>query len=81
MSEIVDLLSEYQAIDDKDSLYARVLKSVIVDREIKLRRELERQIEASTRDRGYLARMRHFTRYAPLELLAEMYGPLRHPAP
>lgn len=48
MSEIVDLINEYEAIQDKESLYARVLMSFIADREVRVRYDVERQIEATT---------------------------------
>lgn len=47
MNEIVDLINEYEAIQDKESLYARVLMSVIADRKARARYDLDRQIEAT----------------------------------
>ncbi|RDK00786.1 hypothetical protein [Paraburkholderia lacunae] len=73
MNEIVDLLDEYEAILDKDSLYARVLMSFIVEREVRVRHDLERRIEATTIDRKQFARLRHFARTAPLGCLAKLY--------
>ena len=50
MSEIADLLNEYQAIPDKQSLYARVLMSFIAAREVRIPHDEERQIGATTTD-------------------------------
>src|SRR5260370_17238372 len=73
MDEIVDLMNEYLAIADKASLYARVLMSFITERERLVRQELGRQIDATTRDREYRARLRQFARTAPLERLLALY--------
>ncbi|MFT0174691.1 hypothetical protein [Paraburkholderia mimosarum] len=73
MDEIVDLVNEYRAIADKESLYARVLMSFIAEREQRMRQELERQIVATTRDREHRARLRHFARTASLERLVALY--------
>ncbi|MFM0069043.1 hypothetical protein [Paraburkholderia aspalathi] len=73
MNELVDLMNEYMVIADKGSLYARVLMSFIAEREQRVRHELERQIEATTRDREYRARLMHFARNAPLERLVALY--------
>lgn len=73
MNEIVDLMNEYMAITDKESLYARVLMSFIAEREQQIRQELERQIVASTRDREHCARLRHFARTVSLERLVVLY--------
>jgi hypothetical protein len=56
MDELADLMNEYMAIADKASLYARVLMSIIAEREQRMRDELERQIKATARDREYRAR-------------------------
>ncbi|MFP3564963.1 hypothetical protein [Paraburkholderia sp. SIMBA_030] len=73
MNEIVDLLNEYMAIPDRESLYARVLMSFIAEREPCVRHDLERQIEATTSDQGHREQLQHFARTAPLERLAELY--------
>lgn len=73
MDELVDLVNEYMAIADKASLYARVLMSFIAEREQRVRHELERQIEATIRDREYRARLKRFARTAPLERLVALY--------
>ncbi|WP_434113537.1 hypothetical protein [Paraburkholderia caffeinilytica] len=73
MNELVDLMNEYMVISDKESLYARVLMSFIAEREQRVRQELERQIEATTRDREYRAQLRRFARTAPLERLVALY--------
>ncbi|MFM0514977.1 hypothetical protein [Paraburkholderia sp. RL17-373-BIF-A] len=73
MDEIVDLMNKYRLIADKESLYARVLMSFIVEREQRMRQELERQVAATTRDREHCARLRHLARTAPLERLVALY--------
>ena len=77
MNELVDLMNEYMSIADKDSLYARVLKSVITEREQCVRQELEGQIEATIRDREHRTRMRRFAQTAPLERFLALYAPQR----
>lgn len=77
MDELVKLVAEYDAIADRDSLYARVLMSVIRDREAMVRNELERQLDVTIRNREHRARLRHFARTAPLERLVSMYAPNR----
>jgi len=52
MDELVDLMNEYAAIDDKDSLYARVLASFIAGHEARMRCESERKAEAASGERG-----------------------------
>jgi len=69
MKELVDLLNEYRAIADKESLYARVLMSFITERELRVRDELEKQIEAANVARESRERLRHLARTAPLERL------------
>ncbi|GGC46018.1 hypothetical protein [Paraburkholderia caffeinilytica] len=49
MNEIVDLMTEYEAIQDKESLYARVLMSIIADRKVRAQHDLDRQIDETTR--------------------------------
>lgn len=73
MDELIDLMNEYREIADKESLYARVLMSVITEREVRVRQELARQIEATTLNREHRARLRRFTRGAPLERLLALY--------
>lgn len=51
MNELVGLMNEYVSIADKDSLSVRVLMTFIAERERRVRRELERQIEATMRSR------------------------------
>lgn len=50
MNEIADLLNEYKAIPDKQSLYARVLMSYIAEHEARVKHDEERQLEATTAD-------------------------------
>ncbi|RKR31634.1 hypothetical protein [Paraburkholderia sp. BL17N1] len=73
MNEIVDLINEYEAIQDKESLYARVLMAFIADREVRTRHTLDRQIEATTRDGGQLVQLRHLAQTAPIEYLTKLY--------
>ncbi|TFE36426.1 hypothetical protein E2553_42455 [Paraburkholderia dipogonis] len=69
MNEIVDLINEYEAIQNKESLYARVLMSFIADREVRTRHTLDRQIEVTTRDGGQLVRLKHLAQTATIEHL------------
>jgi hypothetical protein len=73
MDELVDLMNEYMAIADKESLYARVLMSFIVERKQRVRYELERQIDATAGGREYHTRLRRFARTAALERLVTLY--------
>ena len=73
MDELVELMKEYAAIADKDSLYARVLMSFIRERDGLVRRELERQLAGTIKDREHRARVRNFAMTAPLERLVSMY--------
>jgi hypothetical protein len=73
MDEIINLMNEYMAIADKESLYARVLRSFIAEREQRMRKELERRLGATTRDPEHGARLRLFARTAPLERIVALY--------
>jgi hypothetical protein len=74
---MIELVTEYASISDKGSLYARVLMSLIKDREEIVRRELERQAGTTIKDREHRARARIFARTAPLERLLSMYADSR----
>jgi hypothetical protein len=80
MNEIIHLLNEYSAIPDKESLYARVLKSFIDHREKCLRDELHNKVSSSISDPQCRAILQSVALFEPLERLVKLYRLVSHRA-
>lgn len=73
MENIAELMSEYAAISDRESLYARVLMSFINARASLVRQEIMRRVDVVTKDRERRVMLKQFARYAPLVELIDIY--------